>query len=273
MTVGVMPYGAPAETAKKKPRQSSRTLPASGTAPGELNGAHIPVVCEHPCSKRWSAPLPAPRRCRPTTLLTSLAQLAGLAASLGFYQAASTESFGGGSGRLQRYMRTGNDVLGRGEGREANRSGVLWSGFQVCCFAVHCFSGDTLQPVGASGLVQKVWSVLGWESSCNCRSLDVLFNMSEMSPGVLLTVSLPNVCKSHKKHAVVGECGPPWGFLPPPAPEMALSSRKGWWWLSGCNALAIKPMIIHMCGELEQHYFFIKLLTSVVCIFFLFFLC
>jgi len=85
----------------------------------------------------------------------------GLAASLGCYQAASTERFRGGYGRLQRYTRTGNAALGRGLGSEANCSGLLGSGFQVCCSAVCCFSRDMLQPAEASRLLQEVWSALG----------------------------------------------------------------------------------------------------------------
>lgn len=102
-----MPRGAAGETAKKKPGQSSKTLPTSGAAPGELQGMHPgcgrapmqgAVVCVLLCPGRWW----------PTPGFLPL-QLAGLAASWGFCPAASTRGFRGGYGLLQRY--TGLEAL------------------------------------------------------------------------------------------------------------------------------------------------------------------
>lgn len=162
------PNSPPAPCQHREQPQGSRT-------------GHIPAGCQYSWSKGWSGPRSAPWRCCPT-LATSPPTTGALAAFLGFYQ--PDRKLWKRGWTFAALYTDWKCCAGeqRGERSWWQMSALLWgSGLLLCSF---CYSRGALQPVGAPELVQKVWSVLGWESSCNCHSLDVVFNTSEVSPGV-----------------------------------------------------------------------------------------
>ena len=158
-----MPHGAPGETAKKKPGQFSKTLPASGTAPGELHGVHPGCMQApahlHPALPRADAgPHPAsfPRTA------------GGFGRFAGFLPGCLDRKL---RRRVWPFAALHKDWKRCAGERTGERSRLQWaawvwvSGLLLCCLLflqgrVTACGSIRLSPE-ASGLVQKVWSVLG----------------------------------------------------------------------------------------------------------------